>query len=471
MQRRNFFKHIGLFGLGTAVLSPLEVFSQESDLNNKKFKKKAKNIIFLVSDGMSIGTLNMADMQLFRTTGKGSNWLNLYRENKVTIGMMDQASANSIVTDSAAASSSWGGGHRVPNGKLNVGENGETYKPIMQKFKQAGKKTGCVTTVPITHATPAGFCVSTKNRGSMEDIAEMYLDLKYDFMCGGGNEVFSKEKRKDGKDMYKLFDEAGFQMVKTKEEMLKTNTKKPVMGVFYDDGLPYTLDQKSDTTLQELVPTLAEMTKKAIEHLSDSPNGFVLQVEGGKVDWAAHANDIGALIFDQIAFDEAIKVAIDFAEKDGNTLVIITTDHGNSNPGVVYGKEANENFDRISKFKQTNEWILNGISQDFTIDQVIERIEYANGYKISEEDAKEIFSYYHGLQKREDGLYNYKKLPYKLLSDIQKKFTNVGWIGDNHSADYVEIAMFGAGKEFLPKFMLNTDLHYYMLEITGVKDN
>lgn len=469
MQRRNFFKQIGLLGLGTAILSPIEVFSQESDLNNKKFKKKAKNIIFMVSDGMSIGTLNMADMQLLRTTGRGSNWLNLYRENKVTHAMMDMASSSSIVTDSAAASSSWGGGSRVPNGKLNVSEKGESYKPIMQKFKAAGKKTGCVTTVPITHATPAGFCVSTKSRGSMEEIAEMYLDLRYDFMCGGGQELFSKEKRKDKKDLYQLFEQAGYQVVKTKEEMLKTNSKKPVLGVFYEDGLPYTLDQKNDPKLQEIIPTLAEMTAKGIQNLSDAPNGFVLQVEGGKVDWAAHANDIGALLFDQIAFDEALKVAIDFAEKDGNTLVIITTDHGNSNPGVVYGNEANENFDRISKFKQTNEWILNDITEQFTIEQVIDRIEYANGVKISKEDATEILSYYRGLQKREDGTYNYKKLPYKRLSEIQKKYTNVGWIGDNHSADYVEIAMFGPGKDMLPKFLLNTDLHYYMLEVTGVK--
>jgi alkaline phosphatase len=212
------------------------------------------------------------------------------------------------------------------------------------------------------------------------------------------------------------------------------------------------------------------MTYKAIEHMQSHPEGFVLQVEGGKVDWAAHANDIGGLIYDQVAFDEALAVALDFAEKDGNTLVIITTDHGNSNPGVVYGKEANENFDRIQKFKQTNEWILNGITSDFTVEQVIERIEYANGFKISNEDAKEIFGYYHGLEKREDGLYNYKKLPFKLLSDIQKKFTNVGWIGDNHSADYVEIAMYGPGQEIHPNFLINTDLHYFMMKVAGVKE-
>ena len=76
---------------------------------------------------------------------------------------------------------------------------------------------------------------------------------------------------------------------------------------------------------------------------------------------ASAANDIAGLLYDQVAHDEAIKVAIDFAEKDKNTLVIITTDHGNANPGIIYGKDANTNFDSIQKYKQTNDWILNGI--------------------------------------------------------------------------------------------------------------
>lgn len=470
MQRRNFFKSAGLFGLGATLLSPLEVFSQESELDKKKFKNKAKNIIFMVSDGMSTGTLNMADLQLNRSTGKGSNWLNLYRENKVSRALMDMASASSIVTDSAAASSSWGGGHRVENGKLNIGPNGEEYTPILQKFKKAGKKVGCVTTVPITHATPAGFLINSKSRGSMDEIAVMYLEQNFDVLMGGGTEVFSADKRKDKKDMFGAFAQKGYAVVKTRDEMLQDNSSKPILGVFYEDGLPYTLDQKSSPDLMKKIPTLAELTAKAIEKMKNHPNGFVMQVEGGKVDWAAHANDIGALIYDQIAFDEAVKVAIEFADQNGETLVVITTDHGNANPGVVYGKEANVNFDRIQKFTQTNEWILNRINSDFTIIQVIELIENTNNFKISNEDAESIFKHYHGLEKQEDGLYNYKKLPYKLLADIQKKYTNVGWIGDNHSADYVELAMYGVGKENLTPFIKNTDMHNFLLKVAGVND-
>ena len=109
------------------------------------------------------------------------------------------------------------------------------------------------------------------------------------------------------------------------------------------------------------------MTAKAIDQLKSHPNGFVMQVEGGKVDWAAHANDIGALLYDQVAFDEAVGVALDFAKADGNTLVVITSDHGNANPGLIYGKECNDNFDRLQNFTHSNDWILQQINPNDSI--------------------------------------------------------------------------------------------------------
>jgi alkaline phosphatase len=468
MKRRQFFTKAGLFGLGSAIFNPLDILAQPQE--TPKFSDNTpKNIIFLVSDGMSIGTLNMADLYLKRKTGKGSRWVDLYKENKITRGLMDMASASSLVTDSAAASSSWGGGYRVKNGRINVGEKGEQHIPIWQKFQKAGKKTGCVTTVPITHATPAGFLVNSESRKDMQGIAISYLKHEFDVLMGGGTDVFSGQTRKDGKDMFKAFAKKGYEVVQTRSQMNNASTKKSILGVFNGNSLPYTLDRNHDVALQKNTPTLAEMTKKAIENMQSNPDGFVLQVEAGKVDWAAHANCVGGLIYDQVAFDEAVGVAMDFAEKDRETLVIITTDHGNSNPGLLYGKKADENFDRIQSFKHSNEWILNGITADFNINQVIERIEYANGYNISREDAYRILGYYNGLEKENDGLYNYKKLPYKLLADIQKKFTSVGWIGDHHSADYVEIAMYGPGSKHHIPFIKNTDLHWYLLEVAGVK--
>lgn len=470
MDRRKFFRNGSLFAIGTAVLNPFETIAQNPDISAISKGKKAKNIIVLVSDGMSSGTLNMADIYLNRKYGKGSNWLNLYRENKVSRALMDMASASSIVTDSAAASSSWGGGVRVKNGSLNIGINGEEHLPIWQKFKKAGKMAGCVTTVPITHATPAGFCANSKSRNSQPEIAETYLKMGFDVMMGGGLKHFDSVMRKDNKDVLAAYQSKGYQVVKNRTEMLASSNEKPILGVFYEDGLPYSIDRENNKDLTNSIPTLAEMTQKAIDRMKSNKNGFVLQVEGGKVDWAAHANDIAGLLYDQIALDEAIQVAMEFAEKDGETLVIMTSDHGNANPGIIYGKKANDEFDLVQRFKHTNEWILNGITGTSSHAQIIERVEFANGFAPTEEEAKLILGYYEGLAKAEDGLYNYKHIPFKAFSEIQKSRTSVGWISMDHSADYTELAMFGPGSAELKPFIKNTDLHYFMLKAAEIEN-
>jgi alkaline phosphatase len=470
MDRRRFFRNGSLFTLGAALVSPLEGTANILDVNTLNKNKKAKNIIFMVSDGMSTGTLNMADLYLNRKHGRSSNWLQLYKDQRVSRALMDTASASSIVTDSSAGSSSWGGGVRVKNGVLNVGPKGEKYLPIWQKFKKAGKMAGCVTTVPITHATPAGFCVNNDSRNAQEEIAGDYLKLGFDIMMGGGNNYFSADKRKDKKDIYGDYKAKGWQVARNRKEMMAAANDKPILGVFADDALPFSIDRNNDKALTDDIPTLAEMAQKAIDRMKGNKNGFVLQIEAGKVDWGAHANDIAAVLYDQVAFDEAIKTVIDFAEKDGETLVIITTDHGNANPGVIYGKKANDNFDSIQKFTRTNEWILNTITPDSNVADVKNIINAGNGFTLSDEQAQTILKHYTSLEKNEDGLYNYKKLPFKSFSEMQKEYTSVGWISMDHSADYVELAMFGPGSGLLKPFVKNTDLHYLMLQAAEVEN-
>lgn len=139
MDRRKFFRNGSLAALGTTLMNPFQSSANTIALGNQHRSKKAKNIIFLVSDGMSTGTLNMADLYLKRKYGHGSNWIDLYKDNRVTRALMDTASANSIVTDSSAGSSSWGCGVRVNNGSINVDPLGEPQLPILQKFKRSGK--------------------------------------------------------------------------------------------------------------------------------------------------------------------------------------------------------------------------------------------------------------------------------------------------------------------------------------------
>ncbi len=463
MKRRDFI-NTGILTAVAGSVAGASVLSGCASATRKS--RKAKNIIFLVSDGMSSGTLNMADLMLQRKEGRGSTWIDLYRNNRVSRAIMDTASADSMVTDSAAASSSWGGGKRVNNGKLNMNADGSSNTPILQKFKSAGKAVGCVTTVPITHATPAGFCVNMNHRNMQDQIASTYKDLKFDVMMGGGEEYFNGKKREDKRDIFNDFSEAGFQVARSKTDMQNATPGKPVLGVFHENGLPYDIDVTNNSELKRKIPTLAEMTKKAIQLMAGNNNGFVLQVEGGKVDWAAHANDTTALIYDQIAFDNAVAEAIAFAQDRDDTLVVITTDHGNSNPGLIKTDKVNQMFDSLQNVKHTNEWILNGIHRKDTAAQVIERIHYAQGIALTKEEATALLKYYDSTD--ESGVYNPYKLPYKKLAEIQQKYTSVHWSGMSHSSDFVELAMFGAGSEALPAFVMNYELHNFMLQACGV---
>ena len=468
MKRRAFFKRGALAALGGLVLPSFDL--QAQTLGEAHKNKRTKNIIFMVSDGMSFGTLVMADLYLKRKFGRPSNWMGLYEQNLAQRAVMDMASASSVVTDSSAASSSWGGGVRVKNGSLNISPDGKENMPILQKFKKADKKVGCITTVMVNHATPAGFCTWSKSRNAMDEIALNYTELGFDVMLGGGSKYFDPAHRKDKKDLFAVLKKKGYTVARTRSEMLKAPTNKPLYGLFAEDALPYSIDRAQSSEEQAKSPTLAEMTAKAIDQLKSHPNGFVIQVEGGKVDWAAHGNDIGALLYDQVAFDEAIKVALDFAKADGNTLVVLTSDHGNANPGLIYGKECNNNFDRLQNFTHSDDWILQQINPNDSVAKVREHVaQCCGGMNINEEQAKELLGYYAKTERKEDGLYNYKHLPYRLFAEIQKAHTSVGWISMDHSSDYTELAMYGPGSERLKPFMRNTDMHNFLLEVAEVR--
>lgn len=473
--RRNFIKTgaitSALFGTG-ALLPACANTHTESKNGQKNTAQNAKNVIILVSDGMSIGTLSMADHFLRLKENRASYWIDLYEKGKVSRGLMDMASANSLVTDSAAAGSSWGCGFRVPNGYINIGENGESHKPINLWFKEAGKATGCVTTTRITHATPAAFCVNIAERWLEDKIAEQYLERKFDVLLGGGIEHFSNSKREDGRDLIAEFKDKGFHFVQKRNKLLDlTADDKPIMGVFTESHLPYTIDHLNDNQLKEDVPTLAELTESALKKLSQNSNGFILQVEGGRVDHAAHINDVGGIIYDQIALDDAIKVALDFANKDKETLVIITTDHGNASPCLVgigsgYGN-SNPKFERLLNFKQSNDWMMKKINENASRGAVKEIVyQGTGGIEITNEEADLILK---GKNRNYQFAFRDRWSFPSALADVLANYTAVTWANNQHTSDFVELAAFGPGSERIAPITRNTELFQLITQVAGVK--
>ncbi len=427
---------------------------------------KTKNVIFLVSDGMSAGTLTMADLMMRRRDGYPSNWVKMLQEGTIRRGLMDMASANRIVTDSAAAAVSWGCGHRVNNGSLNITPDGIHRKPLLPIFRDAGRSTGLVTTAEITHATPAGFAANVESRAMGEEIAEQYLQREVDFLLGGGNRHYHSDQREDGIDLYEKHRQAGYLVARTKSELMNGNPAEgKVLGVFSDSHVPYTLDHLNTPEDLQNVPTLAEMTDLAIQNLSKNPNGFILQVEGGRVDHAAHSNDAGGLIFDQIAFDDAIGIAMEFAANRDDTLVIITTDHGNANPG--FNSAPDEDFDSIGNFRHTANWIRSGLNRDSSISDIRERFEYATRLEMEREHAE---IYREAARGDYRAAYSRMNGTSAVLGQILANYTHVNWVGGSHTADYVELATFGPGSEALEGFVINTQLFDVITESAGVKE-
>lgn len=469
--RKEFLKTSALASLG---LSSAVITGRDNKFQGKlqKANGEAKNIIFMVSDGMSSGTLALADLVKQRQYGQETHWVSLYnsRKRKYHRSLMDMASLNSPVTDSAAAASSWGCGQRVNNGAINMSPSGDKYKPIAKIFRDAGKRTGLVTTTRITHATPAGFSANVPDRGMEDTIAMQYLEREYDLLMGGGARHFESSSREDDKDLFAGFRAKGYEVIRKKSE-LSIAPQEKLLGIFADSHLPYTIDRKNDSKLNSTVPTIAEMTETALERLDYSSNGFLLQVEGGRVDHGAHGNDAAALIYDQIEFDEAVGVALDYISGRDDTLLIITTDHGNANPGVngVGDRytEAGSKLDKIQRFRRTNDWILSGLDKNSSINNIRERVEAAVNLGITKQQAQMLHK---SLNGNLTTVYEAKSNPDAVLGSILANYLSINWLGTVHTSDYVELAVLGPGIERMDSFTRNTELFDMMVALAGVEE-
>ncbi|MCC5914180.1 MAG: alkaline phosphatase [Balneolaceae bacterium] len=439
----------------------------------------AKNVIFLVVDGMSTGTLALADLVKQEKYGDKTNWIKLYESDRdYHRGLMDMATRDSVVPDSAAAASAWGCGKRINNNAVNMGPNDEEYKTICEIFRDAGKATGLVTTTRITHATPSGFAINMPSRQMEDEIAEQYSERDFDLLMGGGHRHFSPEHRSDSKDLYSTFQEKGYTVVRDKNEMGRASRNSKLLGIFYDSHLPYTVDYNSDEEIRSSVPTLAEMTSTALDRLSRSDDGFILQIEGGRVDHAAHGNCPSGLIYDQIAFDDAIKEVMDFTDGRDDTLVILTTDHGNANPGLSgmgsgY-RDSPKMLETIHNYRHSFEWMYGELGfhwsmdslEGVTVKQIMDLVEYSSNTKITREEAIMIKRSFQGQFKAP---FRNRQGPAGVMSGVLANYNGIYFISTSHTADYVEIAAWGPGSDRIPSFVRNTDLFDLMVDMADVR--
>lgn len=454
--RRNFIKGAGIAGLATTLLPGQAVAAKA------KSGTKARNLIFLVVDGMCNGTLGLVHHWSLRNKGEALNWMQLYERPGLQRCLQDTASNSSPVTDSAAAASAWGCGHRVNNGSLNVDAHGKRHEPIYVRAKRAGKKTGLISTCRVSHATPAGFVANVAHRGQESRIIAQYLERGVDLILGGGARNFIQQQA-DGseKDYFKKFKDAGYHIARDADQLNRLPANgKPVLGIFSDSHIPYAIDRKNERSLAN-VPALTDMFRAGLKQMEGAEEGFLLQIEAGRVDHAGHANDPGAILHEQLEFDGCIPIALEYIEKHPDTLLIVTTDHGTGGcqldgQGLRYG-DSGPALERINQFNHSFEWLekrfraAGGFSlEPFTL---------ATGITPNEAQTAAIQA------AIEDTNLNYltSKIA-RIFADELRSISSVGWSSNAHTAECVDLLAFGPGSEQIPGFIQNNQLFGIMTD-------
>ena len=392
----------------------------------------------------------------------------------------------------------------------------------------AGWSRGLVTTAEITHATPAGFAANSGSRDHAQLIAAQYLDRRIEVLLGGGRQFFDAAKRLDKRDLKAAYAKAGYAVVETRQDLETACCSKPLLGMFADSHLPYTIDHEADGGLRGRVPTLAGMVKAALARLGSAPH-FILQVEGGRVDHAAHNSDAAAAIRDQIALDEAIEVCLAFQKENPDTLIVATTDHGNSNLGLNgmgggYSLSA-AYFAHLAAVRASAPEILAAIKKrGHTIrvepskaleraealpymapkkdsqyedeeayealvaeaakkakkdpakdtrpealyietKELVETIEEYTGYRVPKARAA-LFGRF--LLRKGRALYDQMNSETTQFGQLMANRLGIGWTGNSHTADHVPIVAVGPGAERLAGVIDNTDVFARYTEFAGL---
>jgi len=456
--RRNFIKGVSVAGAGSLVQARARA---AVELSSKA--GVAKNLIFLVADGMGTGTLSFAHYWKLKNQNAQLNWMELYQRSGLNRAFQDTASASSPVTDSAAAASAWGGGERVNNGSINFSVDGRELFPLFMHAKDAGKGTGIVTSCRVTHATPAGFTANVELRDMEDAIALQYLEREYDVILGGGLRHFISKKREDSQDLFSDFKEKGYTVLRKRKDLFEKGGDKRLLGLFSDSHIPYRIDRDNDEIFKD-VPSLPEMFKAALERLGHMEAGFALQVEGGRVDHAGHANDGAAILHEQLEFDECIPVALEFIENNPDTLLIVTTDHGTggcqlNGLGSRYS-DSGSALHRINEIRSSFEAMADHFKKLGAFDPGY--FKKFTGISASSEESEAI-------QRAIDSGVKYLSSEMSnIVADSLFEKTAIGWTSNNHTSECVELLAFGPGSDTIPSFIKNHELNAVMRRALGL---
>jgi alkaline phosphatase len=433
--------------------------------------QQPKNIIIMFADGAASTQWNFGKysskvlrQQPFVTTDV------VFKQG--VLGLIATAPSDAYITDSAAAGSAMSTGYKVNNGAIAITPGGKTVPTAMEVAKSKGKRIGLVTTATVYDATPAAFSVHARSRRDSQGLVDQYLALAPDVLMGGGADYFLPEsapggKRKDGKDLIAAFRAQGYQVARN-TTVLNAASGTKLLGLFAEEDMDFEVDR--DPARE---PTTAEMTMAALKILSlESPAGFVLLVENESTDTAGHANDAAALMHALWAFDDAVKVALEFQRSFPDTLVIVVSDHETGGFSPTYALKDLTTLSSKNRFYagETQLRMLGRITMSLNmvkeklgkqpsteaLDKLL--LQHFPDFQLDSDLRESIFG-----QKTLERNFSY--LPQNVLGRMVARQTGYYWGTSGHTPQPVPVGAIGPGAELFRGYQDNTDFGKHLHQL------
>ncbi len=388
----------------------------------------ADNAILFIGDGM--GPVQIAVAR--EAAGGGP----LRMERTPFSGHAVTLSVGGKVTDSAAAGTALATGHKTENGMISVSPDEQRLETILERCRAVGKATGIITTDALHGATPATFASHAKSRGMRSEIAAQLAASEVQVMLGFWRGEFLPKSaggaREDGRNLIAEMSDTGYGVVYTRTALRKS--KRPKLLGLFDDG--------------KEAPRLAEMVTAALERLGESKDGFFLVVEGARIDWKCHGNDPAGAVLDTWEFDEAIGAALDFADRRGRTLVVVTADHETG--GMGYGSPRALRL--LGRVKAPSE-------------AMGERVDEGGG------NAADVVAKYAGitdLTEAEVSDVSDSENRADAIAGLLSRRAGVSWRTKGHTSTQVRVLAHGAGAQRFAGDMDNTDVPRRIAEVLEI---
>ncbi len=428
----------------------------------------AKNVILMIADGMGINHLRAAQLYSRKILNKELNMIEAMKTGSVAYLLNE--TADTTVTESAAAAGQIATGELMNMRVVSMKSDKITaVKSILEVALENNMATGLVTTSGITDATPAGFSAHVSNRYNETEIAEQQINKNINVLMGGRKKYYLPvEKggvRKDGRDIISEAVKLGYLFVETAKGMEAAPDNVKILGLFNMENMKFEIERAGTTE-----PSLTEMTEKTLKILSKNKKGFLAMIEGGRIDHASHDNDTASMIHDVIAFDEAVGAVLNFAKTNGNTLVIITSDHETGGFAMIgrakTGKEyVGMDIDAIEKIKNPLNYVTKKIKNNPDPENIIRLIKEHFFIEITIDEARIIAA--DELKKIDP--YNYTYDYSHSVAFVLRPYHRISWGAQTHTAAPIPIIGVGPCAENIKGIMHNTEIFTIIKKSVGLK--